>query len=72
MTYELTRNVVLVGLFHGTFDLNPLFVVSETGAPVGDLTLLVLLLALVVFWDYRRWANAQRPTAFQPQPIAVE
>ncbi|MGB9956423.1 lysostaphin resistance A-like protein [Haloferax prahovense] len=65
--YELTRNIVLVGLFHGTFDLNPLFVVGETGAPVGDLTLLVLPVALVVFWGYRRWAKTQRPGDFQPQ-----
>ncbi|WEL26828.1 hypothetical protein HBNXHx_2093 [Haloferax volcanii] len=70
--YELTRNLVLVGLFHGTFDLNPLFVVSETGAPVEDLTLLVLPVALVVFWGYRRWAKTQRPTDFKPQTTVVE
>ncbi|RDZ48201.1 hypothetical protein DEQ92_12285 [Haloferax sp. Atlit-6N] len=28
--------------------------------------LFVLPVALVVFWAYRRWANTQRPTDFQP------
>lgn len=65
--YELTRNLVLVGLFHGTFDLNPIFVVGETGEPVGDLTLLVLPVAVVAFWTYRRWAKRVRPTDFRPQ-----
>ena len=69
--YELTRNVVLVGLFHGTFDLNPIFVVGDAGEPVTGLTILVLPLALVVFWGYRRWARAERPTDFQPQTTAA-
>ena len=68
--YELTRNLVLVGLFHGTFDLNPIFVVGETGEPVGDLTLLVLPVAVVAFWAYRRWAKTARPTDFRPQTTA--
>ena len=69
--YELTRNLVLVGLFHGTFDLNPIFVVGDAGEPVTGLTILVLPLALVVFWGYRRWARAERPTDFQPQTTAA-
>ena len=65
--YEYTWNTVLVRLFHGTFDLNPIFVVGKTGEPVGDLTLLVLPVALVILWGYRRWAKAEHPIDFQPQ-----
>ena len=70
MLYELTRNLVLVGLFHGTFDLNPVFVVGETGEPVGDLTLLVLPVAVLAFWAYRRWAKTARPADFRAQTTA--
>lgn len=69
--YELTRNVVLVGLFHGTFDLNPIFVLGANGAPVVDLTILVLPVAAVAVWGYRRWASSARPEDFRPQSTAA-
>jgi membrane protease YdiL (CAAX protease family) len=71
VVYELTRNVVLVGLLHGTFDLNPVVVYGGSGEPAVDLALLVVPLALVVLWAYRRWAKAERPSDFRPQTTAA-
>lgn len=65
--YELTRNIVFVGLLHGTLDLNPIFVVGETGAPVTELGLLVYPLIIVTVVLYRRWAKTERTTDFRPQ-----
>jgi len=65
--YELSRNLVFVGLLHGTFDLNPIFVVGETGEPMTDLWVLVYPLIIVALLLYRRWARDARPTDFRPQ-----
>lgn len=63
--YEYTRNVVLVGVLHGTFNFQPFFVV---GMPTNDLVLLVGVPALVAaVWGYRRWARRTGRPDFAPQ-----
>lgn len=69
--YELTRNIVFVGLLHGTFDLNPIFVVGATGEPVSDLSILVFPLVIVAVVGYRRWAKKARPEDFQRQTTGI-
>jgi len=71
--YELTRNVALVGLLHGTvLNRTPLFVVSFEGPPAatGNLTLVVLVAVLLAVWLYRRWARANRRADFRPVALA--
>jgi membrane protease YdiL (CAAX protease family) len=71
--FELTRNVALVGLLHGTvLNRTPLFVVSFEGADAatGNLTLVVLVAVLLAVWLYRRWARANRREDFRPFALA--
>jgi hypothetical protein len=70
--YELTRNVVLVGVLHGTFNHNPVLLLGPEGEAVTDLTLLVLPLLVVAVWYYRRWARTARPADFRPQATRPE
>jgi membrane protease YdiL (CAAX protease family) len=64
LLYEYTRNVVLVGLLHGTLNWSFLF--------VADVSMEVsFLVALPVFavglWYYRRWARDDRLPGFGQQ-----
>ena len=64
LLYEYTRNVVLVGLLHGTFNWSFLF--------VADVSIDVpFLVALPVFaiglWYYRRWATDEQLPGFGRQ-----
>jgi membrane protease YdiL (CAAX protease family) len=71
--FEVTRNVALVGLLHGTvLNRTPLFVVSFEGADAatGNLTLVVLVAVLLAVWLYRRWAKANRREDFRPFALA--
>ncbi|WP_254832758.1 CPBP family intramembrane glutamic endopeptidase [Haloglomus salinum] len=70
--YELTRNVVLAGVLHGTFNHNPVLLLGPEGEAVTDLTLLVLPLLAVAVWYYRRWARTARPDDFRPQATRPE
>ena len=65
--YELTRNVVLVGALHGTFNHQPIFLLDDAGDPTIGLTILVLPLGAVAVLGYRRWARRARPKDFRPQ-----
>lgn len=65
--YELTRNVVLVGTLHGTFNHQPIFLLDDAGDPTIGLTVLVLPLGVVAVLGYRRWAKRARPEDFRPQ-----
>jgi membrane protease YdiL (CAAX protease family) len=74
VVYELTRNVALVGLLHGTvLNRAPLFVVSFEGtdAASGTLTLVVLVAVLSLVWLYRRWARANRRADFRAFSLAT-
>lgn len=65
LLYEYTRNAVLVGVLHGTFNLQPFLV---EGMPANDLVLFVgLPLLLIAVWRYRRWARRRHPLDFAPQ-----
>jgi membrane protease YdiL (CAAX protease family) len=67
LLYEYTRNVVLVGVLHGTFNWDPVVV---AGVP-GDVQLLVGVPLLVgVAWYYRRWASETRVSNFRSQQQA--
>ncbi|MFC7045849.1 CPBP family intramembrane glutamic endopeptidase [Halobacteriaceae archaeon GCM10025711] len=64
LVYEYTRNVVLGGVLHGTFNWSFVFVADGS----GDLAMLVALPAFVLIaWYYRRWATAKHVTGFGPQ-----
>ncbi|WP_255198584.1 CPBP family intramembrane glutamic endopeptidase [Halorarius litoreus] len=64
LLYEYTRNVVLVGVLHGTFNWSFVFV---AGAP-GDLPFLVAIpVFAVLVWYYRRWASEAHAASFRPQ-----
>lgn len=63
--YEYTRNVVFVGVLHGTFNWQPIVV---AGVPVSELALVVGIPALVLTaWYYRRWASGTDSPEFSPQ-----
>jgi membrane protease YdiL (CAAX protease family) len=63
--YEYTRNVVFVGVLHGTFNWQPIVV---AGAPVSELALVVGIPVLVLTaWYYRRWASGKNAPEFSPQ-----
>ena len=63
--YEYTRNVVFVGVLHGTFNWQPIVV---AGAPVSELALVVGIPVLVLTaWYYRRWASGTNAPEFSPQ-----
>lgn len=64
LLYEYTRNVVFVGALHGTFNLQPVFVIGVDSV-VPFLTGFVVL--LVVVWYYRRWMLNTWYSDFQPQ-----
>lgn len=66
--YEYTRNVVLGGVLHGTFNWSFVFVPD---AP-GDVPFLVALPVFVVLvWYYRRWARRTHASSFRPQVQAA-
>jgi membrane protease YdiL (CAAX protease family) len=62
--YEYTRNVVLCGVLHGTFNWSFVFVADAPG-DVPFLVALPVFVALV--WYYRRWANRTHASRFAPQ-----
>ncbi len=64
LLYEYTRNVVFVGVLHGTFNWQPQVVVD---APMDIPFFVGLAVLLVAVWYYRRWAGGIRPADFQPQ-----
>ncbi|KTG27437.1 hypothetical protein AUR66_14200 [Haloferax profundi] len=65
--YELTRNIVLTGVLHGTFNFQPILVFREGGAAVSEVMLAVLPLIVVAVWAYRRWAKGARRDDFGVQ-----
>lgn len=63
--YEYTRNVVFVGVLHGSFNWQPVVV---AGVPVSELAVVVGIPALVLTaWYYRRWASRTNAPEFSPQ-----
>ncbi|MFP8957555.1 CPBP family intramembrane glutamic endopeptidase [Natrialbaceae archaeon A-CW3] len=62
--YEYTRNVVFVGVLHGTFNWQPQVVVD---APMDIPFFAGLAVLIVAVWYYRRWVSGIRPADFQPQ-----
>ena len=69
VTYELTRNVVLTGVLHGTFNFQPILLAGAGGRPDLTVTAFVLPLALLAIWGYRRWATRAHPEDFEPQSL---
>lgn len=61
--YEYTRNVVFVGVLHGTFNWQA-FVVAD--APINLAYLVTLPAFPIVAWAYRRWARTVRSEHLQP------
>ena len=65
--YEVTRNVVFVGLWHGTVNHEPFFFAQYDERWVRPVMVLsALVLIGVAVWMYRRWATVQRPMDFRP------
>jgi membrane protease YdiL (CAAX protease family) len=64
LLYEYTRNVVLGGLLHGTFNWSFLFVAD---ASLDRAFLLALPAFGVGLWYYRRWARDRGIPGFGPQ-----
>ena len=71
--FAATRNVLLIGLIHGTINAVPLVVEIPPTVP-GILPAIAAAGLLVVIgsaWVYRRWAIVQRPLDFRV-PVAGE
>lgn len=71
--FAATRNVLLIGLIHGTINAVPLVVEILPTVP-GILPAIAAAGLLVVIgsaWVYRRWAIVQRPLDFRV-PVAGE
>jgi membrane protease YdiL (CAAX protease family) len=66
--YEYTRNVVLAGLLHGTFNWSFVFI-ADVSADLAVLLAIPVFVALV--WYYRRWASATGIPGFGPQKQAM-
>lgn len=68
LLYEVTRNVIFVGFWHGTDNHEPFFFPQyekpQWVQPVMILSGLVLL--GIGVWLYRRWAIRHRPMDFRP------
>jgi len=63
--YEYTRNVVFVGVLHGTFNWQPIVV---AGVPVSELAAVVGIPTLIfTVWYYRRRASGTNAPEFSPQ-----
>lgn len=63
--YEYTRNVVFVGVLHGTFNWQPIVV---AGVPISELAAAVGIPALILtVWYYHRRASGSRAPEFSPQ-----
>lgn len=62
--YEYTRNVVLGGFLHGTFNWSFVFVAD---APGETAFLVVLPVFVGLVWYYRRWASARDLPGFGSQ-----
>ena len=63
--YELTRNVVFVGVLHGTLNFAPLVVFDGAMEPMTDAVVVGIPLLVVAVWGYRRWAKRTRPGTFR-------
>ncbi|MCU4753105.1 CPBP family intramembrane metalloprotease [Halobacteria archaeon AArc-curdl1] len=71
VVYELTRNIVFVGVLHGTLNFAPLFVLNDTLQPMADIIIIIVGVPLLVLavWLYWRWAKTERPHTYRSRTL---